>query len=171
MRYIHSFEQLPVPEGSKCPFLAVWARGGVKGAVVLTNSVKVSIKSRFVTVEGPRGKLSKDLKHMPINLSVITGASSSAEIKIEIHHGARKNVALLRTVRTLIENMFIGVTKGFLYKMRYVYAHFPINVNVEKNAETGLYTVEIRYVACERGSAPSADSLTGTLSARRLCEG
>lgn len=31
--------------------------------------------------------------------------------------------------------------------MRYVYAHFPINVNIEKNSETGLYEVEIRYVA------------------------
>lgn len=30
--------------------------------------------------------------------------------------------------------------------MRYVYAHFPINVNLEKNAETGNYEVEIRYV-------------------------
>lgn len=30
--------------------------------------------------------------------------------------------------------------------MRYVYAHFPINVNIDKNAETGCYEVEIRYV-------------------------
>jgi large subunit ribosomal protein L9e len=30
--------------------------------------------------------------------------------------------------------------------MRYVYAHFPINVNLEKNKDTGLYEVEIRYV-------------------------
>ena len=29
--------------------------------------------------------------------------------------------------------------------MRYVYAHFPINVNIEKNNDTGLYEVEIRY--------------------------
>lgn len=42
--------------------------------------------------------------------------------------------------------MITGVTKGFKYKMRYVYAHFPINVNIEKNKETDNYEVEIRYV-------------------------
>lgn len=62
-----------------------------------------------------------------------------------MHHGARKGVATLRTVRTIINNLIIGVTKGFKYKMRYVYAHFPINVNIDKNAETGQYDVEIRY--------------------------
>ena len=70
-------------------------------------------------------------------------------IGIEIHHGVRKNVAALRTVRTLINNLIIGVTKGFKYKMRYVYAHFPINVNLDQNAETGNWEVEIRYVTMD----------------------
>jgi ribosomal protein L6P/L9E len=34
--------------------------------------------------------------------------------------------------------------------MRYVYAHFPINVNVDKNAETGLFEVEIRNFIGEK---------------------
>ncbi|KAK5655019.1 hypothetical protein OQA88_6778 [Cercophora sp. LCS_1] len=123
MRYIHSEETLEVPE-----------------------NVKVSIKSRLVTVEGPRGKLTKDLSHLAVNFSVI----KKNLIGIEIHHGNRKNVATLRTVRTLINNLIIGVTKGFKYKMRYVYAHFPINVNIEKNAETGLFQVEIRNFIGEK---------------------
>jgi large subunit ribosomal protein L9e len=89
------------------------------------------------------GKLTKDLSHIAVNFSVL----KKNVIGIEIHHGSRKNVAALRTVRTIINNLIIGVTKGFKYKMRYVYAHFPINVNVEKNAETGNFEVEIRYVA------------------------
>jgi large subunit ribosomal protein L9e len=105
--------------------------------------VTVQIKSRLVTVEGPRGKLVKNLNHLAVNFS----HPKKEIINIELHHGARKNVATLRTVRTLINNMIIGVTKGFLYKMRYVYAHFPINVNIDTNAETGLFEVEIRYVA------------------------
>jgi len=117
MRYIHSEELLVVPE-----------------------TVKVSIKSRIVTVEGPRGKLVKDLGHIAVNFS----QDRKNTIRMEIHHGSRKGVAALRTVRTIINNLIIGVTKGFLYKMRYVYAHFPINVNLERNKETGLVEVEIR---------------------------
>ncbi len=88
------------------------------------------------------GKLTKNLNHLAVNFS----HPKKDVINIELHHGARKNVATLRTVRTLINNLIIGVTKGYKYKMRYVYAHFPINVNVDKNNETGLYEVEIRYV-------------------------
>jgi len=123
MKYIHSNETLDVPEG-----------------------VKVSIKSRLVTVEGPRGKLSKNLSHLAVNFS----HPKKDVINIELHHGARKNVATLRTVRTLINNLIIGVTKGFKYKMRYVYAHFPINVNLDKNNETGLWEVEIRNFIGEK---------------------
>merc|ERR1712195_236545 len=123
MKYIHSEETLTVPEG-----------------------VKVTIKSRLVTVEGPRGKLTKNLNHLAVNFS----HPKKDVINIELHHGARKNVATLRTVRTLINNLIIGVTKGFKYKMRYVYAHFPINVNLDKNKETGLHEVEIRNFLGEK---------------------
>jgi len=88
------------------------------------------------------GKLTKNLGHLSVGFS----QRGKNTIIIDLHHGARKNVATLRTVKTLINNLIIGVTKGFLYKMRYVYAHFPINVNIEKNADTGLFEVAIRYV-------------------------
>ncbi|KAH6626018.1 ribosomal protein L6, alpha-beta domain-containing protein [Chaetomium sp. MPI-SDFR-AT-0129] len=123
MRYIHSEETLEVPE-----------------------NVKVSIKSRLVSVEGPRGKLSKDLSHIAVSFS----SPKKNLIGIEIHHGVRKNVAALRTVRTIINNLIIGVTKGFKYKMRYVYAHFPINVNLDQSSETGLWEVEIRNFVGEK---------------------
>ena len=103
-------------------------------------TVKVHIKTRVITVEGPRGKLTKNLNH----LNVCFSHPKKDLIHIELHHGRRKDVATLRTVRTLINNLIIGVTKGFKYKVRYVYAHFPINVNLEKHPETGLWNVEIR---------------------------
>lgn len=131
--------------------------------------VKVTIKTRNVTVEGPRGKLTKDLGHLAVAFS----HPEKNKINIELHHGSRKNVATLRTVRTLINNLIIGVTKGFKYKMRYVYAHFPINVNLDKDNETGLWEVEIRSVGDVGGSDKSVGytdiRVTGTSWARRLC--
>lgn len=124
-------------------------------------TVKVHIRSRVVTVEGPRGKLVKDLSH----IAVTFGRPEKDIISIELHHGARKGVATLRTVRTIINNLIIGVTRGFLYKMRYVYAHFPINVNIEKNAETGGTDIEIRNFLGEKyvrrvSARPGVDIVT-----------
>jgi large subunit ribosomal protein L9e len=83
----------------------------------------------------------KDLSHLAVSF----GRPEKNIISIELHHGSRKSVATLRTVRTLLSNLVIGVTRGFKYKMRYVYAHFPINLNIDKNAETDQFDIEIRY--------------------------
>ena len=106
----------------------------------------IKIRSRNVTVSGPRGTLSKDLGHLAVSFRVL----SPHELAIEMHHANRKGAATLRTARSLIHNLVVGVTRGFRYKMRYVYAHFPINVNVEKNKETGLFDVEIRNFIGEK---------------------
>lgn len=44
--------------------------------------------------------------------------------------------------------MIVGVTKGFKYKMRFCYAHFPINVSCVK--EGGKDVVEIRNFLGEK---------------------
>ncbi|KAK9324913.1 ribosomal protein L6, alpha-beta domain-containing protein [Lipomyces orientalis] len=119
MKYIQSDELLEVPEG-----------------------VTVSIKSRIVVVRGPRGTLTKNLRH--INLAFTQVGKST--IKLTVHHGDRKHVAALRTIKTIISNMITGVTKGYKYKMRYVYAHFPINVNVLNDGKQ----VEIRNFLGEK---------------------
>ena len=65
------------------------------------------------------------------------------KVKLVVWHGARKHVACLRTVRSIIENMVTGVRYGFAYKMRLVYAHFPINVIIADDKKS----VEIRCVS------------------------
>ena len=45
-----------------------------------------------------------------------------------------------------MQNLFKGVTYGFAYKMRLVYAHFPINANIEDNNQK----IEIRNFLGEK---------------------
>uniref|UniRef100_A0A453DNW5 Large ribosomal subunit protein uL6 alpha-beta domain-containing protein n=1 Tax=Aegilops tauschii subsp. strangulata TaxID=200361 RepID=A0A453DNW5_AEGTS len=44
--------------------------------------------------------------------------------------GTRKTMAAIRTAISHVQNLITGVTKGFRYKMRFVYAHFPINASI-----------------------------------------
>ena len=103
----------------------------------------VTISSRTVTVKGPRGTLSRSFKAVSAD---IYGEKSAKKVTVEMWFGSSKQNAVLRTVITHIKNMMIGVTKGFRYKMRFVYAHFPVNVNITDEKDL----IEIRNFLGEK---------------------
>ncbi|KDQ64607.1 hypothetical protein JAAARDRAFT_28246 [Jaapia argillacea MUCL 33604] len=110
----------------------------------IPEGVTVDIKARLITVTGPRGTLTKNVRH--INMDINLQKTKTNKVLLQVWQGGRKHVACLRTVRSLIENMIIGVTKGFLYKMRAVYAHFPINCIIQESGAA----VEIRNFLGEK---------------------
>lgn len=65
---------------------------------------------------------------------------------VDCHLGIKKKLACIRTLLSHINNMIVGVTTGYQYKMRLVYAHFPINVAIEENGTR----VEIRNFLGEK---------------------
>jgi len=122
MRDILKTEELEIPEG-----------------------VTVAVKSRVIVVTGPRGTLTKNVRHINMDLRLVKGKKSN-KVTLAVWQGNRKHVACLRTVKSLISNMVTGVTKGFLYKMRAVYAHFPINCIIQENG----HKLEIRNFLGEK---------------------
>ncbi|XP_069686799.1 large ribosomal subunit protein uL6 [Periplaneta americana] len=110
--------------------------------VKVPKDVTVSVKSRLVTVKGPRGVLKRSFKHLALDIHLV----HPKLLKVEKWFGTKKELAAVRTVCSHIENMIKGVTKGFLYKMRAVYAHFPINcVTTENNT-----VIEVRNFLGEK---------------------
>jgi large subunit ribosomal protein L9e len=97
--------------------------------VAVPADVQIWIKARRVRVKGPRGVLEKSFKQIKVELEL---QKKGKEVLCTMWFGNRKGLACIRTVCAHIQNMIDGVTKGFEYKMRMVYAHFPINVNVEE---------------------------------------
>merc|ERR1711978_665357 len=111
-------------------------------SVKVPDEVDVSVKSRVVTVKGPRGTLIKSFKHLAVDISM----PDKKTVRVEKWFGKRKELAAVRTVCSHIENMFKGVTKGYKYKMRAVYAHFPINCAISENGSL----VEVRNFLGEK---------------------
>lgn len=114
--------------------------------LVIPDDVTCEINSKFVTVTGPRGKLTRDLKHLQVDLYKIDNEEGKPAIKVDVWYGTSKRQAGVRTVVSHINNMFLGVTRGYRYTMKLVYAHFPINITIEDAGKT----VEIRNFLGEK---------------------
>ncbi|KXZ49787.1 hypothetical protein GPECTOR_19g238 [Gonium pectorale] len=107
--------------------------------------ISIEVKGRAVRVKGPRGTLTRDFKHLAVDM-FLTETDGHKVLQVDCHFGKKKRLASIRTVCSHVKNMFTGVTKGFEYKMRLVYAHFPININIENQGKK----VEIRNFLGEK---------------------
>lgn len=113
--------------------------------VTIPDGVSIEVKGRAVRVKGPRGMLQRDFKHLSVDMYLFE-EEGEKKLKVECHFGKRKRLASIRTACSHVQNLITGVTKGFEYKMRLVYAHFPINVNIEDKGTR----VEIRNFLGEK---------------------
>merc|ERR1711881_761766 len=106
------------------------------------DAVKMTVKGQVVTVSGPRGTLKRDFSHLKVELK----KTGPQQMRITKWWATMRQKAALRTVSSHIHNMATGVTSGFRYKMRTVYAHFPINMIVKEDGAR----VEIRNFLGEK---------------------
>jgi len=113
--------------------------------LVVPEGIEITIKSRQISVTGPRGTLNKNVRHVDMDIRVVK-TKINTKVTFAVWQGGRKHVACLRTIKSLVNNMISGVTKGFAYKMRAVYAHFPINCIIQEDG----HAVEIRNFLGEK---------------------
>ena len=111
--------------------------------VSIPEGVTVTTNARTVTVKGSRGSLKRNFSHLQLDIR-----KEGKRVVVELWLGNRANIASVRTVCTHIKNMITGVTKGFHYNMRLVYAHFPINCAIIPSGNSA--TLEIRNFLGEK---------------------
>merc|ERR1711918_286604 len=102
-----------------------------KGTVKIPDNVTCELKSRVVKITGPRGVLTKSFRHMSVDMYM----PSEKSIAVEKWWASSKELSVIKTVTSHIQNMIDGVTKGFQYRMKMVYAHFPTNAQIGKGVK------------------------------------
>jgi large subunit ribosomal protein L6 len=96
-------------------------------SIKIPEGVEVKVEGRVVIVKGAKGVLTRDFSDAPIYI----GLDGNAVI-VRANWPRKREAALVGTVCSHIQNMITGVTKGFTYKLKIVFAHFPISVKVRE---------------------------------------
>ncbi|MEY2435436.1 MAG: large subunit ribosomal protein [Acidimicrobiaceae bacterium] len=85
-----------------------------RAPIPVPGGVEVTIADRHITVKGPRGTLERDLP------GVITVRQDDGNLVVERPDDERANRAQHGLTRTLVNNMVLGVTNGFVKELEIV---------------------------------------------------
>jgi large subunit ribosomal protein L6 len=98
----------------------------VSRTIQIPEDVEVTLQSRKVTVKGPKGALTRDFHHAPVSMEV-----DGKTMRIWAEWPRKKEASLVGTIHSHVQNMIQGVTRGFTYKLKIVFSHFPISAKVK----------------------------------------
>jgi len=93
--------------------------------VEIPDKVNAKIDKNILEVSGPKGQVSKDFSKIPV-IATIEGK----KIVVKPYGMRKKNLAVTNTSRSIIKNMIEGVLNGYTYKLKIIYAHFPISIKI-----------------------------------------
>jgi large subunit ribosomal protein L6 len=106
-------------------------RAGVKqvaGIKVLDlpDGVTAKVNGRELVMKGPEGSATKVFQRIPVDIEVKGG-----QVTVKPFTGKKKDVISANTVSSILRGLVHGVTKGYEYKMKIVFAHFPVTVKIK----------------------------------------
>ena len=99
----------------------------VESVVEVPDNVKITVEGMRVRVEGPKGTLERDFSHAKGLILRVDGN----RFIVEAYFANARKRALVGTIAAHVRNMITGVSKGFRYKLKVIYSHFPINLSVQ----------------------------------------
>lgn len=100
----------------------------VSRIIEVPDDVEVHLEGKKVTVKGAKGTLTRDFSKEPVSIELIEGGK---KVHIWADWPRRRESAIVGTIAAHIKNMIIGVRKGFTYKLKIVFSHFPVSVKVQ----------------------------------------
>jgi len=98
----------------------------ISKTITVPDNVDLKMDGKKVSLKGAKGSLTRDFTFAPIAIE-----GEGKNIRIWAKWPRKKEAALVGTIYSHIQNMITGVTKGYSYKLKIVFSHFPISVKVQ----------------------------------------
>ncbi len=98
----------------------------ISKTVEVPDDVSLSLKGKKVSVKGEKGSLTRDFSYATVAIE-----SEGKNVRISAKWPRKKEAALVGTIYSHIQNMITGVTKGYNYKLKIVFSHFPISAKIQ----------------------------------------
>jgi large subunit ribosomal protein L6 len=92
----------------------------------LPEGISVSFAENKLVLKGPLGKVEQDFSKIPVAVD-----TRESKISLTTSGSRRSDNAVLNTAKSLIRNGMNGVRYGYEYKLKVIFAHFPVNVKVQ----------------------------------------
>jgi large subunit ribosomal protein L6 len=106
--------------------LAMSTKDEIFAEIDIPVNVKVRMEGNTFIVDGKLGTLRKDITRLPIAVDL-----KDKKLVIKPPGTRKKDLAMTNTTKSIIQSMIKGVDTGFTYKLKVVYAHFPISVKTK----------------------------------------
>ncbi len=89
-------------------------------------SVQITKEGNVLSVKGKLGTVKKDFTKLPATIAL-----QGNKMTIKPYGTRKRDLAVTNTARSIISSMIKGVEKGYTYKLKIIFAHFPISVKVK----------------------------------------
>jgi large subunit ribosomal protein L6 len=86
----------------------------------IPEGAKISVAGNKVTVSGAKGTLARDFAHPDVKIAV-----KGDEVEVN------GPIMMANTIEAHIRNMAMGVTEGYSKKVKILFSHFPITVEIK----------------------------------------
>lgn len=99
----------------------------LRNEIEIPKGVEVRIENNRIYIKGSKGEVSKEFKHPNVKIVI-----DNERVVLTSDLERKKIKAIVGTWKVILNNMFLGVEKGWKSELKLVYSHFPVKMKVEE---------------------------------------
>jgi len=100
----------------------------IEETIEIPKNVQIKIDGEKIIIKGPKGEIERKINNPKIIFEI-----KDNKLHVRAEFATRREIRDMNTMISHIKNAIEGVTKGFVYKLKAVYVHFPFKMKIQGN--------------------------------------